>query len=241
MQKCKEGSNMEEESTLDLAEFWEIIKKNSKLILLITIIATLFTGFLSYFVIPKTYEARTSIIIGLDVSDSEYNDKKIQYNDVLMYKQMIKTYAEIAKQDIVSEKTIKTLGIEADTENFQKNITITPQPDTQIIILKFKNKSPEEAQKIANTFTDTFVEEARRLNPGGSIQIMDNAKVPKFPVSPRPKLNTAIAFVLGILISLGIVFLREYMDDTIKTEEDVEKYLNIPVIGIIPNVTEDIK
>jgi capsular polysaccharide biosynthesis protein len=233
--------SMEEESTLSLAESWEIIKKNSKLILLITIISTLFTGFLSYFVIPKIYEARTSIIIGLDVSTSEYNDKKIQYNDVLMYKQLIKTYAEIAKQDIVSEKTIKSLGIEADAENFQKSITITPQPDTQIIILKFKNESLEEAQKIANTFTDTFVEEARRLNPGGSIQIMDSAKIPKFPVSPRPKLNMVVAFVLGILISLGIVFLREYMDSTIKSEEDVGKYLNFPVIGIIPRVTGGIK
>jgi len=230
-----------EEEILSLAEFIEIINKHMKFILSITIISTLLTGIFSNYAVPKVYEAKTSIIIGPEILDSSDYEKKIQYNDVLMYKQMIKTYAEIAKQDIVCEKVIKNLGIEADLDDFKKNITITPQLDTQIIILKFRNKSPEEVARIANAFTDTFAEEARRLNPGVSVQIMDEAKIPKSSARPRPKFDMVIAFFLGILISLGIVFLMEYMDNTIKSEEDIEKYLDIPVLGTIPKVRMDVK
>jgi protein tyrosine kinase modulator len=76
---------------------------------------------------------------------------------------------------------------------------------------------------------------APKMYPDGQIKIMDTAKVPTQPIKPNKKLNVAIAFLLGLMISVGLSFLLEYMDNTIKTQEDIEKLLEVPVIGNIPN------
>jgi capsular polysaccharide biosynthesis protein len=68
-----------------------------------------------------------------------------------------------------------------------------------------------------------------------NVKVVDKAKVPSSPVKPRPLMNIAIAGVLGIMVGLGIIFLIEYLDNTIKTPDDVQKYLGLPVLGSIPN------
>jgi capsular polysaccharide biosynthesis protein len=109
---------------------------------------------------------------------------------------------------------------------------------------KYPNVTPiisetENAMITVNTLAQVFIDEATRIYPTGNVQIMDYAPLPDIPVSPNKKLNVAIAFLLGIMVSLGIIFLIEYMDNTIKTEDDIEKYLGLPVIGIIPKNLED--
>ena len=72
-----------------------------------------------------------------------------------------------------------------------------------------------------------------------NVQVIDEAQVPKNPIKPRPMLNIAIAGVLGLMFGIFLVFLLEYLDNTIKTPEDVEKYLQLSVIGAIPKVKND--
>lgn len=222
--------------TLDLREIFAIIRKRIWLIVIITFISTAASGVISFFFIHPTYEAKTSIIIG---KATEGQNQQEQYNDVLMYQKLSKTYGEIAQSRMIAEKTIEKLGQDISPEDFEKKVTVTPEADTQIMIIKVKDKSPENAMKIANTITQVFIDEATRIYPTGNVQIMDSAPLPKTPVSPNKKLNIAIAFLLGIMISTGVIFLIEYMDNTIKTEDDIEKYLGLPVIGIIPKNLED--
>ncbi len=67
-----------------------------------------------------------------------------------------------------------------------------------------------------------------------NVQIIDVAKIPENPVKPRPLFNIAIAGVLGVMLGIGVVFLIEYLDNTIKSPEDIERYIGLPVLGIIP-------
>lgn len=227
---------MEQEMTLDLREIFAIIRKRIWLIVIITFISTGVSGVISFFVIAPTYEATTSIIIG---KAPEGQNQEVQYNDVLMYQKLSKTYGEIAKSRLVAEKAITKLGQDISPDEFSKKVTVTPQADTQIMVIKAKDKSPENAMITVNTLAQVFIDEAIRIYPTGNVQIMDYAPLPEFPVSPNKKLNVAIAFLLGIMVSLGIIFLIEYMDNTIKTEDDIEKYLGLPVIGIIPKNLEE--
>lgn len=220
--------------TLDLKELFRIIKKRIWLMVIITVLTTAASFVISFFLIDPTYEAKSTIIIGKVLEE----DTKVQYNDVLMYQKLSKTYGEIAKSRLVSDKAVGKLGMNLTTERLMKKITVTPQTDTQIMIISAKDINPEAAKNIANTVSDVFIEEAMRIYPTGSVQVMDYAPIPKNPVSPNKKLNVAIAFILGLMISFGIIFLQEYLDNTIKTEEDVEKYLGLPVIGIIPQNDE---
>lgn len=227
---------MEQEMTLDLRDLYEIIKKRWKMILTITTISVVLAAVLSFFVLTPIYEAKVSIIIGKEDTSSE---KKIDYNDIMMYQKLVKTYAGIAKSRTVVEKTINRLNKQISYDEFISSVTVTPQPDTQIMDIKIQSEDPRDAMLSANMLSQTFMEEAIRIYPTGTIQIMDNAVIPDKPVKPKKMLNLAIAFFLGIMISLGLVFILEYMDNTIKSESDVEKYLELPVIGIIPKEIDE--
>lgn len=223
---------MNDEITLDLRDLFYILRKRVKLIVGVTIACTLISGILSFFVIKPTYEAGTSIIVG----KPQGNDKSVtQYNDVMMYQNLVKTYAEIAKSQSVSEKSADKLNGKIEAKDLDKLVTVTPQQGTQILEIKAESKDPKEAVEIVNEVSRTFIEEAKRVFPtGGDIQVMDTAKVPESPVKPKKALNVAIAFFLGLMASVGLTFVLEYMDSTLKTEEDITRYLELPVIGIIP-------
>ncbi|CCC57888.1 YveK family protein [Caloramator australicus] len=227
---------MEQEMTLDLRDLLEIIKKRWKMIFSVTTICILISALLSFFVLPPIYEAKVSIIIGKEDTSQE---KRIDYNDIMMYQKLVKTYASIAKSRTVVEKTIQKLSKQVTYDEFISSITVTPQPDTQIMDIKVQSKDPKDAMITANTLSQIFLEESMRIYPTGSIQIIDNAVFPDKPVKPKKLLNIAIAFFLGIMISLGATFMLEYMDNTLKTESDVEKYLELPVIGIIPKEIDE--
>ena len=222
---------MEEEITLDLRDLFRVLRKRMKLIAIITIVCTLISGIMSFFVIPPTYEAKTSIIVG----KLEGQEGNLQNNDVVMYQNLIKTYAEIGKSDRVAEAAGRRLDGSYTPSQIKKMVTVTPQQGTQILIIKAENKSGEEAARIIDAVSEAFMEEARTVyKTGGNISIIDKAKVPENPVKPKKALNVAIAFFIGLMASVGLSFVLEYMDRTIKTEEDVERYLDLPVIGIIP-------
>ncbi|MBC2397107.1 YveK family protein [Clostridium tetanomorphum] len=227
---------MEEEITLDLRDFFRIMRKRGKLIVLITLICTLISGVLSFFVLSPTYEAKTSIIIG----KLQTEEGKINNNDVVMYQNLVKTYAEIAKLDRVTDSAIKKLGGNYTRKQLQNMITVTPQQGTQILLIKAENKDAKDAARVADAVSKSFVEESKIVYPtGGNITIMDNAKVPEKPVKPKKALNVAIAFFIGLMVSVGLAFVLEYMDSTIKTEDDVERYLGLPIVGIIPKQNMD--
>lgn len=183
------------------------------------------------FVLSPVYEAKISIIIGRENAGETV---KTDYNEVMMYQKLAKTYAEIAKSKIVAEKTIKELNKDVQADAYLKSLTATPQPDTQILVLKYQSKDPIDAATTINTHAKYFIEESKRFYKDGNIQIIDAAQIPEAPIKPKKMLNIAIAFVLGVMISLGLIFVLEYMDTTVKTEEDIEKLLDIPVVGIIP-------
>lgn len=223
---------MDGEITLDLRDFLNILRKRTKLIAGITIGCTLIAGILSFFVMKPTYEAQATIIVGKPQA-SEKN--ATQFNDVMMYQNLVKTYAEIAKSRDVAEKTFNKLNTNLTIEQLQKIINVTPQQGTQILSISATSNDPKEAAKIVDVASATFIDESKKMFPtGGDIQIMDKAKVPEKPVKPKKALNVAIAFFLGLMASIGLTFVLEYMDSTIKTEDDITRYLELPVIGIIP-------
>jgi len=223
---------MEEELTLDLRDILHIIQKRMKMIILITLACTLVSGVVSFYVIKPTYESKTSIIVG----KPQGTDKsQTEYNDVMLYQKLIQTYQEIATSRVVAEQASSMLDQKYTAEQVQKLITVTPQTDTQILVISAKNGNPVESAKICSAVSQAFIEQSKVVFPtGGDIQVMDKAIVPVSPVSPNKKMNLAIAFLIGLMGSMGLAFVREMMDRTIKSEDEVERYIGVPIIGMIP-------
>lgn len=226
----------EQEVTLDLKELYELIRSKIYFILSITVGFALIAGIISYFVIPPTFEANTTILIGKAPTTNDQD--KVQYDDVLMYEKLSKTYAQIAKSRLVLERTIQSLKKDTTPEVLLRQVTVTPQADTQVMTISVDSGDPYDAMNTANTLSKTFIDEATRLYPTGSVQIIDAAVFPDKPIKPKKLLNVAIAFFLGLMVSVGIVILIDYLDNTIKSETDIERYVDLPIIGIIPKYKE---
>ncbi|URZ03573.1 YveK family protein [Clostridium felsineum] len=226
---------MEQQNDIDFNGIFDVLKKEKVMIAVVTTTFVVFSAILSFFIIKPTYQGHVTIIIGKNDSKSSTNE---QYNDVMMSQNLTKTYAEIAQSKLVANKTVSKLNDGTTADEVLGAITVTPQTGTQIIDVTATAKSPVKASDIANDFSDSFVEVSKEVYTAGDARIIDSAVIPKAPIKPKKAMNIAIALVLGLFVSIGAAFLREYMDKTIKTQEDVKRYLDLPVIGVIPNYEE---
>ncbi|OPJ55325.1 YveK family protein [Alkalithermobacter paradoxus] len=221
------------EETIELREYIDIIRKRIGMIAAITIVAIILSAVVSYFILDPQYETSTTLIV-----NKAYEEDRINHNDIILNQRLVSTYGEIVKSRAVLEKTIKDLKLENAYEQLEGSIKVTPVKDTQIMRITVSGKDPALIARIANTTAKNFINEVTRIMNIENVQVIDVAKIPKSPVKPRPSLNMAIAAVLGIMVGLFITFVLEYMDSTIKTPKDIERHLDIPVIGVIPSSKE---
>ena len=223
--------NKMEEQVISLSEIFEALKKRWIMIATITIIATIISGILSFFVIKPTYETSTKFFIGKEESNLEgYNS-----NDIQMYQKLLQTYAEAVRTNEVIKAAIDNTSSSLSVSDVKSDLTVTPISDTQILQIKYQNGDPSEAKEILENITNQFVILAKELVTNGNVKVIEEVQLPQNPVAPNKKMIIAIAFLLGLLVSVGIVFLLEYLDSTYKNKDQLERDLDIPVIGVIPD------
>ena len=219
-----------EEQVISISEIIDAVKKRWKIIVLTTVLATVVSGIFSFFVISPTYEASTKIFIGKEGAESEgYNS-----SDVSMYQNLIKTYSELIKTKDLVNKAIDNSEYDLSVNNVLNGITVNTLTGTQILQISYQSKSPSIAKNILESITNEFITKAEELVPNGNVKILESVELPKNPVAPNKTMNIAIAFILGMMVGFGIVFLLEYLDNTYKNKEQLEKDLDIPVLGVIP-------
>lgn len=219
-----------EEQVISISEIINAVKKRWKIIALTTVLATVVSGIFSFFVISPTYEASTKIFIGKEGAESEgYNS-----SDVSMYQNLIKTYSELIKTKDLVNKAIDNSQYDLSVNNVLNGITVNTLTGTQILQISYQSKSPSIAKNILESITNEFITKAEELVPNGNVKILESVELPKNPVAPNKTMNIAIAFILGMMVGFGIVFLLEYLDNTYKNKEQLEKELDIPVLGVIP-------
>jgi capsular polysaccharide biosynthesis protein len=221
-----------EENIISLKEIFEILKKRWKLILTFTLSSTLVASIALFLLISPEYESSTKVFIGKEQKQQEvYN-----ISDIQMYQKLLKTYAEVIKTEDLITKAIDIAGLDIKSKEALNNLTVVSIVDTQILEIRYKSKSPEEAVKLVSALKDEFVKLSAELVPNGNIQVLEEARFPMKSVSPNKKMGLAIAIILGLMVGLGVIFLIEFLDNTYKRKDILEKELNIPVLGTIPNL-----
>ena len=154
-----------------------------------------------------------------------------------MYQQLLQTYAQAIKTKDLVNRAISRLNYdELEAIDVVNSLTVNPIASTQILEIKYKSKNPKEAKDVLKNVTDEFIVMAKELVPNGNVRVIEEVELPENPVSPNKKMNIAIAFLLGIMVSVGLIFLLEYLDNTYKNKDQLEKDLGIPVLGAIPDV-----
>lgn len=223
---------MGEDTEINLLELWKVILKRKWVIIIITLFSVIIATTMGFFFTKPVYEARASVIIAKEGASVFYEDK-YTYNDIIMYQNLVKTYSEIAKSNSVLKRTqegIKTYS----TKGISNLITVTPKANTQILELKVKGDTPIIVTNIAKELVRNFIIEAKRVLPAGNIEVLDEPEIPSAPMASNRNRKIIIAFFLGLAVSVGLAFLLEYTNQTMRTEEDIKHCLDIPILSSIP-------
>lgn len=222
--------------TLDLRELFYMLVKHMRLIALLTVISVSAAALATLFLMTPTYETFTTLMLGKPVE--ELNASQVNNQGILTNQQLIGTYAEIAKSRVVINKVVNELGNTMTPAELRSKVSVTLLNNTAVIKVGVKDSDPERAAVIANAMAETFMAEVSNIMKIENVQVIDPAEVPVNPISPRLLLNLAISLVLGLMLGVFISFLIEFMDRSVKTPEDVQKYLGLPVLGMIPEFQE---
>lgn len=223
---------------MDIRDYLRVILKRKWIIIAITLGVTIVSAVVSKFVLKKQYSADIAVIISSQDQQWDRTKSGQSYNDLMMYQKMVKTYSEFAKSRMVLDDVIEKVKLNINVESLKGMITVNPKSDTEFLTITVKSESPQQAKDIANQIALSLKDKAKDVMKVDNIQILDEALFPKHPSSPKVMLNTAIAFALGLMVSVGLAFLLEFLDNTVKTEEDIMEVIGLPVIGIIPVIEE---
>ena len=224
------------EERMIIEDIVAILIKRWKMIIIITLITTIFSGVISFFIISPKYEVSTKVFIGKENNQIKVQDQTYNDSDVEMYLKLLKTYAELIQTNDLIEKAVDLDGLGLKSQAILNNLKVTPRTDTQILEIKYTSENKVLARDILDSVINEFIKSSTRLMPNGNIQIIERAKIPESSVSPNKVMNITIAFFLGLMISIGLSFLLEFIDNTIKCKEELEDILKLPVIGTIPNL-----
>ncbi len=222
------------EETISLRDLFRVLRKRLWLIALITIIAATISAVISFFVLTPVYQTNTQILVNQAKSEQQlYNAGAVQTNV-----QLISTYNDIIKSPAVLDKVIDQLNLDSSAEALSGKIQITSSENSQVAQITVQDTDAKRATEIANATASVFQKEVPKIMNVDNVSILSKADLAasKSPVKPQPILNIAIALVVGLMVGIGLSFLLEYLDNTIKTEQDIEHVLELPVMGVITNI-----
>lgn len=207
------------------------IKKRWQLIAICTMITTIISLIATFFIIAPKYQASTKLFIGKESS----TDEKYNNNDIQMYQNLLKTYASIVKTNDLVSSALEEKGINLSSESVISKLEVITTTNTQIMEVKYTSTNKEEARDVVEAITEEFIKKSESLITNANVQVVESVRLPKYPVTPNKKLNISIGIFSGFVLGIAIALILEYIDTTIKTKEDVEEFIGLTVIGVIPN------
>ena len=231
----------EELDLLDL--FYAFWKKRIWLIL--AIIVGVVAGFVytKYMIVPE-YSSSVRIVLAKDSENtasavtSETYDS-ITQTDITLNQKLLSTYSEILKSKKICNKVIENLKIDMSCPKLIKCINVSSVKDTEIILLKITTENAELSKRIASEMTNVFRETVNEIYNIKNIIILDEAEINNNPVNVSYIKNIAIFSLVLLAVVSVIIFLNYYFDNTVKTEENVQKLTGLPVLSSIPNVKKN--
>ncbi len=231
---------MEQEQTISLQELLQVLKKRLFLIITITLAAVAVSAAVSYFVLTPVYEVKTTMMAY--GADKKLESDSNSLTEIQTNLKLINTYNDLIKSDKILEKVLNELELDMTMGQLARKINVSNNKESHVIYISVKDTDPYRAAEIANMTAQIFEKEIQQ-EMNASIKQWSKAKVSEnqAPVEPKPLLNIAIAAVIGLMLGVGLAFLLEFLDNTIKTEQDIENTLELPVIGVIMDITDFVK
>ncbi|CAI3009087.1 Wzz/FepE/Etk N-terminal domain-containing protein [Staphylococcus aureus] len=212
----------------DLVKLLNILKKNIKLLLILPAICLVVSAALTFFVMPDKYIASTQILVNMKKSSSD-----LAFQNVQSSLQSVNTYTEIIKSPRILDKVSREFDGQYSTAELNSFLKVTNQTNSQIITVSVTTGNKSESDKIVNKISKVFAHDMPKIMSVDNVTILSSAHDNAVKVSPIVSVNLVISIIVGIVLAILIIFLKELLDKRIKTEEDVESQLGLPILGSI--------
>ncbi len=212
----------------DLVKLLNILKKNIKLLLILPAICLVVSTALTFFVMPDQYTASTQILVNMKKSSSD-----LAFQNVQSSLQSVNTYTEIIKSPRILDKVSREFDGQYSTAELNSFLKVTNQTNSQIITVSVTTGNKSESDKIVNRISKVFAHDMPKIMSVDNVTILSSAHDNAVKVSPIVSVNLVISIIVGIVLAILIIFLKELLDKRIKTEEDVESQLGLPILGSI--------
>lgn len=213
---------------IDLKELFEFIKKKIGLLITITVVICLLGCIYGLFIQKPMYKSYTTIILGGNETTAS---QTITQSDITLNKNLVDTYAEIVKSRRVLEQVIAELDLEETYEELSNKISVSSVNNTEIIKITVADSNPIEAKNVANFTANFFSKEVVKLYNMNNVNVLDEANEANEPYNINIPKQVIIYFFIGIIIALSILFIIFYFDRTIKSVEQVEQKIKLPILG----------
>jgi capsular polysaccharide biosynthesis protein len=226
---------------IDIKAIINIVIRRWWILLSSALICVIITGIWTFIIAVPVYQSYTTLFVGRNIQQTDPNQNtSVAYNDLMASSLLVKDYREFAKSALVTNEVIRQLHLsKTNSEQIASEIAVDAKNETRIIQITVSDTDPKLAMNLADKVAEVFTDKVVGIMKVENVQVIDKAQLPTEPVKPNKKLNMAIALLLGLMLGGGIIFLIEYLDNTVKTPEDVKKVLDLPVIGVIPVFEED--
>ena len=216
---------------MTLEDIFKALKKRWLLIVSVTLMFLIGGSvFVLFFGPVPQYQSSTTVLVDYRANESE----TVTSSDLDLSKKLVRTYTEIIKSLTILNPVIDELDLIITPNQLLNKIAVSQVNETEIIKISVTDEDPILARDIANTLAEIFSEEISHIMKVDSTSILDEAVLPTTPLAQNKVTKIAIAGILGMMVSVGLVFLFEYLDRSIKTADETEHLLGVPVLGVIP-------
>lgn len=226
---------MKEQNTMeiDVFQLLNTLWKRKLIIALVAIVTGAIAFSYSSFIIKPEYASTTRIYV---VNRNQGDKSGLTNQDLQAGSYLVKDYREIILSQDVLEKVVTDLQLDMPTKNLASKIQVTVPVDTRIVSISVKDKQPEEASRIANSLRKIAAKKIISVTRVSDVTTLEEARPATSPSSPNIRRNTLIGFLGGLGVVVMVVLLVELLDVRVKRPEDIEDDMQIPLLGVIPNL-----
>lgn len=220
---------------INLKELFEYFVSKLPIIVIAALLTTLVGIAYGLWFQKPMYNSYTTIVLTRTDNGSTTTDGTgITQSDVLLNQNLVSTYREIIKSKRILNQVINNLDLSISTDELEKNISVTSEKDTEVIKISVNNSNPTDAKDIANEIERVFSNEIISIYNIKNITIIDYAEEDTTPYNINVPKQIILAFLIGFILACAVIFVTFYFDTTIKSSEEIENKLGLPVLGVVP-------
>ncbi|MGN0423504.1 MAG: YveK family protein [Lachnospiraceae bacterium] len=229
MNQTQVSQMQDQDEEIDLLELFHVLLQKAGILILSGLIVGCLAILGTKLLITPQYQSVTKMYVL-----NKQENSMLSFTDLQTSSQLTKDYAEIIKSRKVTEGVIAELGLDLTYKQLLEKITVETASDNRILTIKVMDEDPYMARSIANELRVIAAEHIKNVTNSEAVNVVDEADVPAIQYSPNAMKNGVLGALLGGVLAAAVVILQYMLNDTICVADDVERYLNLSVLGTIP-------